>query len=195
MRLGGVPDLGRAHKSIVYFVTADTVPLVTKGNKMKLILTAAIGGLAALLALAQPAQAQRRDEKVGRVGNVDIVRVFEGRRFDRCYGMIPDSQLGARLFWAPGRDYVLTVPGINPPGEYAVSIRTPRGAINLRARTDGGNGRTIIPLNGPNTEKFMSLPNSFTVKVHDTSFPFTMRGTTMQDMFVAVEDCAHNNSR
>jgi hypothetical protein len=37
----------------------------------------------ALACLAFPAQAQRRDEVVGRVGNVIVARIFENGRYDR----------------------------------------------------------------------------------------------------------------
>jgi hypothetical protein len=148
---------------------------------------------AALLGFAGPAEAQRRDEEVGRSGNVRIVRVFEGNRFDRCYGMVPGHQLGARLFWAVGRDYILTVPGVNPPGDKSVRIRTPGGLIQARGRSDGG--RTIITLNGPNAAKFMQLRGELVVDVAGTSFPFRMQGTTMEQVFVSVENCASRNSR
>lgn len=149
----------------------------------------------ALVGAASSAQAQRRDEEVGRIGNVMIFRVFEGNRFDRCFGMLPGPQGGARLFWAVGRDYTLTVNGVNPPGDKPVSIRTPAGAINARGRTDGGNGRTIIPLSGPQVERLLRVRGRLEVTVEGTTFPYPLQGVTMEQVFQRVEDCVMRNNR
>lgn len=153
--------------------------------------------LAATAALAWPgdALAQRRDERVGSVGNVQIFRVFEGQRFDRCYGLIPGFQLGARLFWNGRTDYVLTVPGVNPPGDKSVTLNIPASFIAARGRTDGGQGRTVITLNGRQVEQFIRVRGSFQVDVQGTQFPYTLSGVTMQQVFEAVEGCVYRNSR
>jgi hypothetical protein len=141
------------------------------------------------------ARAQRRDEPFGRVGNVQVLRVLESGRFDRCYGMVPGFQLGARLFWNGRSDYILTVPGINPPGDKAVTINVPGNAIAARGRTDGGQGRTVIVLNGRQVEQFIRTRGSFQVDVQGTQFPFTLSGATMEQVFRAVEECVFRNSR
>ncbi len=154
-------------------------------------------GLAAATALSSPgdALAQRRDERVGNVGNVQIFRVFEGPRFDRCYGMVPGFQAGARLFWNGRSDYILTVPGVNPPGDKSVTLNIPASFIAARGRTDGGQGRTIITLNGRQVEQFIRVRGSFQVDVQGTQFPYTLSGATMQQVFEAVEGCVGRNSR
>ncbi|WP_431282418.1 hypothetical protein ACQW02_23905 [Humitalea sp. 24SJ18S-53] len=148
-----------------------------------------------LLGLASPAQAQRRDEEVGRIGNVAIFRVFEGARFDRCFGLLPGRLGGARIFWAVGREYTLTVNGVNPPGDKPVNIRTPGGPINARGRTDGGQGRTIIPLNGQQVERLIQVRGNLEVTVEGTTFPYPLQGVTMQQVFQRIEDCAMRNNR
>lgn len=154
-----------------------------------------LGLTAALLLSAGEAQAQRRDEPVGAVGNVRIFRVFESNRFDRCYGMIPGIGLGARLFWKPATDYILTVQGVHPPGDKAVTINIPGGFIAARGRSDGGQGRTVISLNGRQVEQFIRVRGSFQVDVQGTQFPYTLSGVTMQQVFEAVENCVGRNSR
>lgn len=151
---------------------------------------------AALLAgalLAPAAQAQRRDERVGRIGNVDILRVWEGGRFDRCYGYVPGIEGGFRLFWNVGRSYIMTAPAVGTGQSLGVAITTPRGMI----QTNGGlmGGRTVVTLNQREVDKLMSLRGRFQVDVQGTIFPYTLQGTTMQDVFVAVENCAHRNQR
>ncbi|NKE47104.1 hypothetical protein HB662_20160 [Roseomonas frigidaquae] len=79
--------------------------------------------LLALVGLAFPAQAQRRDELVGRIGNVKIDRVFENGRYDRCHGEIP-----------------------------------------LEVTVDG------------------------------TTFPYRLQGVTMEQVFLAVENCGTRNA-
>lgn len=148
-----------------------------------------------VLSASSEAQAQRRDEPFGGVGNVRIFRVFENNRFDRCYGLIPGFQLGGRLFWKPGVDYVLTVPGVNPPGDKAVTINLAGGFIAARGRTDGGQGRTVISLNGRQVEQFIRVRGSFQVDVQGTQFPYTLNGVTMQQVFEAVENCVSRNGR
>lgn len=149
-----------------------------------------------VLSVSGEAQAQRRDERVGAVGNVPVFRVFEGARFDRCYGMVPDFQLGARLFWKTGSDYVLTVPGVETPGPKRVTIRTPRGVMQVNARAEGGwQGRTIMTLPGPQAEQFMSLRGAFEVNVDGVRFPYELRGATMEQVFQAVENCVQRNTR
>ena len=140
--------------------------------------------------------AQRRDEPVGRVGNVQVFRVLECGRFDRCYGMVPDFQLGARHFWKMGSDYILTVPGVERPGPKRVEIRTPRGVMQVTGRAEGGwQGRTIMTLPGAQAEQFISLRGAFEVNVDGVRFPYELRGATMEQVFRAVEDCVGRNSR
>jgi hypothetical protein len=142
------------------------------------------------------AYAQRRDEAFGRVGNVQVFRVLESGRFDRCYAMVPDFQLGARLFWKTGTDYILTVPGVETPGPKRVEIRTPRGVMQVTGRAEGGwQGRTIMTLPGPQADQFISLRGAFEVNVAGVRFPYELRGATMEQVFRAVEDCVFRNSR
>ena len=151
--------------------------------------------IAALMSSGE-AQAQRRDEPAGAVGNVRIFRVFENNRFDRCYGMVPDFQLGARLFWKLGTDYILTVPGVERPGPKRVTIQTPRGVMQVTGRAEGGfQGRTIMTLSGPQADQFISLRGSFEVNVEGVRFPYQLQGATMQQVFQAVEACVGRNGR
>lgn len=143
--------------------------------------------------LAPTAQAQRRDERVGRTGNVDILRVWEGGRFDRCFGLVPGIEGGFRLFWNVGRAYIMTAPGVGTGQPVGVAVTTPRGMIQSSGQQMGG--RTVVTLNQREVEQLMSLRGRFEVDVQGTIFPYTLRGTTMQDVFVAVENCAHRNQR
>ena len=155
-----------------------------------------LGLVAAVLLSPGEAQAQRRDEPVGAVGNVRIFRVFENNRFDRCYGMVPDFQLGARLFWKHGSNYILTVPGVERPGNKRVTIQTPRGLLQANGVAQGGwQGRTIIDLPGVEADRLISLRGSFEVNVDGVRFPYQLQGATMQQVFEAVENCVGRNSR
>lgn len=152
----------------------------------------AIGAALLFISLLVPAaQAQRRDERVGNVGNVTVLRVWEGGRFDRCYGMVPGIGGGARLFWNVRRDYILTVPGVGTGQALNVAISTPRGMIQTGGAIAGG--RTVITLNQRQAEQLMSLRRAFEVDVQGTIFPYTLQGVTMEDVFVAVENCARRN--
>ncbi|MBS7789951.1 hypothetical protein KTR66_08095 [Roseococcus sp. SDR] len=158
---------------------------------MKTVLSALGAALLSCALMAPTAQAQRRDEKVGRVGNVDIVRVWEGGRFDRCYGLVPGIEGGFRVFWNVGRNYIITAPGVGTGQALAVAVTTPRGMVQTRGQIAGG--RTVVTLNNQEAQQIMSLRGRFEVDVQGTIFPYQLQGTTMEQVFVAVENCAHRN--
>jgi hypothetical protein len=159
---------------------------------MKPVLSVLVGALLSCALIVPTAQAQRRDEKVGRVGNVDILRVWEGGRFDRCYGLVPGLGGGFRVFWNVGRNYIITMPAVGTGRTVQVAVTTPRGMV----QTGGGliGPRTVVELNNQQTQQIMSLRGRFEVDVQGTIFPYQLQGVTMEQVFVAVENCAHRNS-
>ena len=149
--------------------------------------------LLAGMMLAPAAQAQYRDERVGRIGNVDILRVWEGGRFDRCFAQVPAAHGAFRLFWNVGRDYVFSAPAVGTGRGLHIAISTPRGMIHTTGSLR--NERTVFSFDQRDVEKLMSVRGRFTVDVQGTIFPYTLQGTTMEDVFVTVENCAHRNQR
>jgi hypothetical protein len=158
---------------------------------MKPVLSALAAALLSCALAVPAAQAQRRDEKVGRLGNVDILRVWEGGRFDRCYGLVPGIGGGFRVFWNVGRNYIITAPGVGTGQPLDVAVTTPRGMVQTRGRIMGG--RTVVELNSREVQQVMSLRGRFEVDVQGTIFPYQLQGATMEQVFVAVENCAHRN--
>jgi hypothetical protein len=160
---------------------------------MKPVLSVLAGALLSCALVVPTAQAQRRDEKVGRVGNVDILRVWEGGRFDRCFGLVPGLEGGFRVFWNVGRNYIITMPAVGTRQTVQLAITTPRGMVQTGGRLVGP--RTVVELNNQQTQQVMSLRGRFEVDVQGTIFPYQLQGVTMEQVFVAVENCAHRNSR
>lgn len=160
---------------------------------MKTIGPALAAALSLSCLLAPTAGAQRRDEPVGRVGNVSILRVWEGGRFDRCFGLVPGVGGGARIFWNVGRDYILTVPAVGTGRSVNIALSTPRGMIHAAGPLIGD--RAVITLNGRQAQQVMSLRGRVEVDVQGTIFPYALQGATMEEVFVAVENCAHRNNR
>lgn len=160
---------------------------------MKIVPSVLAAALLSCALVAPTAQAQRRDEKVGRVGNVDILRVWEGGRFDRCFGLVPGLGGGFRVFWNVGRNYIITAPAVGTRQAVAVAVTTPRGMVQTRGRLTGE--RSVIELNNQEAQQIMSLRGRFEVDVQGTIFPYQLQGVTMEQVFVAVENCAHRNTR
>lgn len=149
--------------------------------------------LGTAILLSAPALAQRQDQRLGNLGNVNILSVTEGGRFDRCYGHLPGIGGGARVFWNIGRDFVLTVPAVGVGEALLVTIMTPRGYIEARGSLTGG--RTVAPLNAQQAQQMRALRGSFEVDVNGTRFPYSLQGVTMEDVFQAIEECAHAHNR
>lgn len=159
---------------------------------MKLVRSVLAAALLSCALMAPDAQAQRRDEKVGRVGNVDILRVWEGGRFDRCFGLVPGIGGGFRVFWNVGRNYIITMPAVGTAPGVRIAVTTPRGMVQTSGRLVGP--RTVVTLNNQEAQQIMSLRGRFEVDVQGTIFPYQLQGATMEQVFVAVENCAHRNN-
>lgn len=151
--------------------------------------------LAIAMLLPSTAQAQRRDERVERVGNIAIVRVLENGRFDRCYAHFEGIGLGARLFWNIGRNYILTLPGVGTGEALNVAIPTPRGLLQVGGRLLPDGSRSVIEFTAPQAQRLMSVRGTLEVDVQGTIFTYRLHGVTMEQVFVAVENCAHSNRR
>lgn len=158
-----------------------------------------IAPLLLALALASPAQAQRRDGKVGYVGAAEIWRVEEGGRFDRCYALFPGPGGGARLFFTKDRQYILTTPNVPPQlGVLTVAIDTPGGIIGLDARRvgpGGANQRVLAPLNGNQATQMLAIRNNFTFTVDTRQFRYPLGNiASMARVFESLEHCTNGES-
>lgn len=154
--------------------------------------------LPCLAAIATPAQAQRRDGRVGYRGAAEIWQVEENGRFHRCFALFPGPGGGARIFFTRDREYLITAPNVpQQTGLLTMAIDTPRGIIGLDARRVGPNPaeqRVLAPLNGNQATQMLDIRRNFTFSVDTRSFRYPLGNATMADIFESLESCTNSGS-
>ncbi|WP_160121718.1 hypothetical protein [Rhodovarius lipocyclicus] len=154
--------------------------------------------LPCLAAIATPAQAQRRDGRVGYRGAAEIWQVEENGRFHRCFALFPGPGGGARIFFTRDREYLITTPDVPPQrGLLTMAINTPRGIIGLDARRVGPANapqRVLAPLTGMQASQMLDIRRDFTFTVDTRSFRYPLGNATMADIFESLESCTNSGS-
>lgn len=153
--------------------------------------------VAALLATAPAAApAQYAAAKYGQVGPFQITMINEGGKFSRCAADNSNASGFMRLAWfASDRTYWISIPGHAFKGlapQLKVGIDGQQGEIIA------GNGNLQRPgakLSQPMVDLLMRAKSSIDVDYDGVRFKWLVGSVKMEDVFVAMENCVHKNTR
>lgn len=146
-----------------------------------------LAALALFLTAALPLQAQ--EKKITRVGDFQIIAIFEKGRFDRCAAVLTNGTGMLRLAYTTKRIYSLSVPGVKGHGPDEMALRFDGGASQFYFATGANDDRAWLTLDQSAVDAFRDSSEQFDVDFAGRAYSWSLYNAAMTDVFLAIEDC------
>lgn len=153
----------------------------------RLATTAAL--LAATLLTATAAAAQQKT--VGRVGDFDILAIFEKNKFDRCAAHSENGTGALRIAYTTKLQYSLSIPGVKGKGPDEMTMVIDGSAPAYYFATGANNDRAWLTLDAETVEALLNASEALDMTFAGRSYSWSFYNSNMTDVFVAIEDCVH----
>lgn len=138
--------------------------------------------------------AQAEEKKAGRVGDFDIIAIFDKGKFDRCAASSKNGTGMLRLAFTTRRFYSLSIPGVKNSGKQTMSLTFDNGATRSYPATGANDSRAWLVLDDQSTQAFLNAKESLDIDFAGQHFGWLLYNQKMEDMFVALEDCTISRS-
>jgi hypothetical protein len=138
--------------------------------------------------------AQAEEKKVGRVGDFDIVAIFDKGKFDRCAASSKNGTGMLRLAFTKRHVYSLSIPGVKNSGKQIISLTFDNGATLSYEATGANDSRAWVALDDQSTQAFLNAKESLDIDFAGQHFSWLLYNQTMEDMFITIENCTISRS-
>jgi len=159
---------------------------------IRLGLAVLVAGVIAATSLGT-AQAQNRNEAAGRVGNGEVIRIFEKGSFSRCSAVFYDGERAMlRIAFNADRAYGLSIPEIQvqPRLPLTISVSSPGSGVYTADADGNQGGRAWRPLDTQTVARMMGFRGPLIVHAGHKRFQWNL-GASMENVFVAIESCTN----
>lgn len=151
----------------------------------RLATTAAL--LAAMLMTATAAAAQQKT--VGRVGDFDILAIFEKGKFDRCAAHSENGTGALRIAYTTKQVYSLSIPGVKGKGPDEMTLIIDGSAPAHYFATGANNDRAWLTLDAQIADALRDASEGLDMAFAGRNYSWSFYNSRMTDVFAAVMDC------
>jgi hypothetical protein len=153
----------------------------------RLATTAAL--LAAMFLTATTATAQQKT--VGRVGDFDILAIFEKNKFDRCAAHSENGTGALRIAYTKALAYSLSIPGVKGHGPDEMTLVIDGSAPGHYFATGANNDRAWLTLDAETVDALLNASEALDMTFAGRNYSWSFYNSNMTDVFVAIENCVH----
>jgi len=150
---------------------------------------------AAALALMTALPLHAAEKKIGRVGDFDIIVITEKGKFDRCTAQSTNGSGALRLAYNTRGEYALSIPGIKGKRKGPMSVTFDGGTTYDLNGAGATTERAWVMLGAGPVDSFLNATDSVDVTFAGRRFTWVLYNQTMEDMFIAIENCTIERSR
>lgn len=146
-------------------------------------------GLAAALALTLAAPLQAEQKTVGRVGDFDILAIFEKGKFDRCAASSENGTGMLRIAYTVANIYSLSVPGVKGVGPDEMVFRFDGSDPEYYFASGANNDRAWLTLDAEAKTAIQNSTEGLDVTFAGHDYAWSFYNSDMPAVFAAIEKC------